>query len=59
MPASRTRPTAVNPTWEIRQGNALEVLRRMPSESVHCVVTSQCIPSRIGYRCALTLPYAL
>ena len=30
----------MNPTWEIRQGNALYVLRRMPSESVHCVVTS-------------------
>ena len=30
----------MNPTWEIRQGNALDVLRRMPAESVHCVVTS-------------------
>ncbi len=28
------------PTWEIRQGDALEVLRTMPDEAVHCVVTS-------------------
>ena len=28
------------PTWDIRQGNALERLREMPDESVHCVVTS-------------------
>ena len=26
--------------WSIRQGNALERLREMPDESVHCVVTS-------------------
>ena len=28
------------PSWEIRQGDALERLREMPDESVHCVVTS-------------------
>ena len=27
-------------SWSIRQGNALERLREMPDESVHCVVTS-------------------
>ena len=27
-------------TWEIRQGNALELLRAMRDESVHCCVTS-------------------
>lgn len=26
--------------WEIRQGDALALLREMPSESVHCVITS-------------------
>ena len=30
----------VNQAWSIRQGNALERLREMPDESVHCVVTS-------------------
>ena len=30
----------VNQAWSIRQGNALERLREMPNESVHCVVTS-------------------
>ena len=29
-----------NPRWDIRQGDAIEVLRRMEPESVHCVVTS-------------------
>lgn len=28
------------PTWTIHQGDALTVLRTLPSESVHCVVTS-------------------
>src|SRR6185369_5349431 len=28
------------PTWEVRQGHVLDVLRAMPAESVHCVVTS-------------------
>ena len=32
--------TVVNQAWSIRQGNALERLREMPDESVHCVVTS-------------------
>ena len=27
-------------SWEIRQGDALDVLRAMPSESVQCCVTS-------------------
>ncbi len=27
-------------TWEIKQGDALEVLRTMPADSVHCVATS-------------------
>jgi DNA modification methylase len=27
-------------TWDIRQGDWIEVLRTMPDESVHCVVTS-------------------
>jgi DNA modification methylase len=27
-------------TWEIRQGSALDLLRAMPTASVHCVVTS-------------------
>jgi DNA modification methylase len=27
-------------SWEIRHGNCLEVMRTMPAESVHCVVTS-------------------
>lgn len=27
-------------TWEIRQGDALERLREMPDESVHCCITS-------------------
>ena len=30
----------INPTWEIKQGDCLEVLSSMASESVHCVVTS-------------------
>ena len=30
----------MNPTWDIRQGNALEQLRLLEPESVHCVVTS-------------------
>ncbi len=29
-----------NPTWELKQGDCLEVLFSMASESVHCVVTS-------------------
>ena len=29
-----------SPTWSIRQGDVLDRLREMPSESVHCVVTS-------------------
>ena len=28
------------PTWDIRQGDAIEVMRAMEPESVHCVVTS-------------------
>ena len=32
--------TRANPRWDIRQGDAIEVLRRMEPESVHCVVTS-------------------
>ncbi len=28
------------PTWEIRQGDVLDRLRKMPDESVHCMVTS-------------------
>ena len=28
------------PTWDIRQGDAIEVMRGMEPESVHCVVTS-------------------
>ena len=32
--------TVVHQAWSIRQGNALERLREMPDESVHCVVTS-------------------
>ena len=27
-------------SWDIRQGDWIEVLRTMPDESVHCVVTS-------------------
>lgn len=27
-------------TWTIHQGDVLDVLRTMPAESVHCVVTS-------------------
>lgn len=27
-------------TWEVRQGHVMDVLRALPSESVHCVVTS-------------------
>ena len=27
-------------SWEIRQGHALDVLRTMPDDSVHCIVTS-------------------
>ena len=30
----------MTPTWDIRQGDALEVMRSMEPESVHCVVTS-------------------
>ncbi len=30
----------MNTTWDIRQGNAIEVMRGMKPESVHCVVTS-------------------
>ena len=30
----------MNPTWEIRQGDAIEQLRLMDARSVHCVVTS-------------------
>jgi DNA modification methylase len=30
----------VNPTFDLRQGDALELLRAMPDESVHCCVTS-------------------
>ena len=29
-----------NPTWDILQGDAIEVMRGMEPESVHCVVTS-------------------
>jgi DNA modification methylase len=32
--------STVSPTWEIRQGDALERLCEMPDESVHCCVTS-------------------
>jgi DNA modification methylase len=32
--------TSLSPTWEIREGDALERLREMPDESVHCCVTS-------------------
>ena len=35
-----SRTVAVNPTWEIRQGDAIEQLRLMDARSVHCVVTS-------------------
>jgi DNA modification methylase len=35
------------PTWEIRVGDALELLREMPKESVRCVVTS---PPYFGLR---------
>ncbi len=27
-------------SWRIHQGDALSVLRGLPSESVHCIVTS-------------------
>ena len=30
----------MNPTWEILQGDCIEVMRGMEPESVHCVVTS-------------------
>ena len=30
----------MNPTWDILQGDAIEVMRGMEPESVHCVVTS-------------------
>lgn len=33
-------PVHGSPTWEIREGDALERLREMPDESVHCCVTS-------------------
>ena len=39
LPADRS-DGEVSPTWEIRQGDVLDRLREMPSESVHCVVTS-------------------
>ena len=29
-----------NPTWDILQGDCIEVMRGMEAESVHCVVTS-------------------
>jgi DNA modification methylase len=32
--------SCVSPTWEIREGDALERLRDMPEESVHCCITS-------------------
>ena len=35
-----SREVAVNPTWQIRQGDAIEQLRLMDERSVHCVVTS-------------------
>lgn len=38
------------PTWEIRQGEALERLKQMPSDSVHCVVTSPPYWSLRDYR---------
>ena len=38
--ASAIERAVVNQAWSIRQGNALERLREMPDESVHCVVTS-------------------
>lgn len=37
----------MSPTWEIRQGDALDRLREMPDESVHCCVTS---PPYFGLR---------
>jgi len=39
--------------WEIRQGHVLDVLRAMPSDSVHCVVTS---PPYFGLRSYKTEP---
>ena len=30
----------MNPTWDILQGDSIEVMRGMEPESVHCVVTS-------------------
>jgi DNA modification methylase len=35
------------PTWQIRQGDALEQLERLPDASVHCVITS---PPYFGLR---------
>ena len=34
-------------TWEIRQGNSLDLLREMPADSVDCCVTS---PPYFGLR---------
>ncbi len=39
--------------WEIKQGHVLEVLKQMPDESVHCVVTS---PPYWGLRSYKTEP---
>lgn len=39
--------------WQVRQGDALEVLRTLPSESVHCCVTS---PPYWGLRDYGTVP---
>ena len=33
--------------WEIKQGNAIEALKAMPEQSVHCCVTS---PPYFGLR---------
>lgn len=35
-----TPPAAAKPTATIYRGHALEVLRRLPDESVHCIITS-------------------
>ena len=37
----------MNPTWDVLQGDCIEVMRGMESESVHCVVTS---PPYFGLR---------
>lgn len=39
--------------WDIRQGNVLDLLRAMPSNSVQCVVTS---PPYYGLRAYKTEP---